>query len=177
VVALTAPLTVAAYADVFDTWRTLARLEDGEAATLVAAIAHLRGSFDATPRDPQAFCDAFDAFLASRDGYERGGLRLRIVKSCLLDRLVYCREPPRTVKCPQHDGRWSGLQIELCPHGCNLASCGCTTGWLPARATLLEGEATLAAAIAGTKKKRQAEIWQEQLEAIRAALRRTAGLP
>lgn len=48
-------------------------------------------------------------------------------KSNMLARLLYSREPLRVQRCPQHDGRWSGLEWsdDRCPHGCGL------TGWLP----------------------------------------------
>lgn len=49
-------------------------------------------------------------------------------KSSLLGRLLYGREALRTVRCPEHDGRWCGLAFSDsdCMHGCQL------TGWLPA---------------------------------------------
>lgn len=52
---------------------------------------------------------------------------LQISKSALLDRLLYGGEPVRTKPCPEHKGRWSGLEFgeNMCPHGCQL------TGWLP----------------------------------------------
>ena len=52
---------------------------------------------------------------------------LAIRKSALLDRLIYGGEQVRTRKCPEHKGRWSGLEHpdRPCPHGCQL------TGWIP----------------------------------------------
>ena len=49
-----------------------------------------------------------------------------IHKSNLLARLFNAEEP-RTKKCPEHKGHWSGLETldGVCPHGCGL------TGWLP----------------------------------------------
>lgn len=171
----TGPLvTVETYVAAFETWRGLARLADAEAGTLTAALAHLRARFDATPRTVEAFCGAFDAFLQARDrDAVRGGLRLRITKSCLLDRLLHLGEEPRTVRCPAHEGRWSGLQAEPCPHGCNLASCGCTTGWLPTRATLQRGAAHYVAAVARAEaagRAQQADMWRRRLDEIRAGL-------
>jgi hypothetical protein len=58
-------------------------------------------------------------------------LRLAIYKSNLLYRMVYLGEPLRTIKCPTHDGHWSGM------HFSDKPPCECTdragniTGWLP----------------------------------------------
>lgn len=54
-------------------------------------------------------------------------IRLAISKSSLLGRLLYEGEEFRTVECPEHKGKWSGLEFpeSPCPHGCNM------TGWLP----------------------------------------------
>ena len=53
-----------------------------------------------------------------------------IMKSCLLDRLMYGGESVRTRMCPKHKGRWSGAWLDEsqrceCEHG------SCLTGWLP----------------------------------------------
>lgn len=50
-----------------------------------------------------------------------------IHKSALLGRMFFAGEEPRTEKCPEHKGHWSGLEglNNECPHGCQL------TGWLP----------------------------------------------
>lgn len=56
-----------------------------------------------------------------------------IAKSALLGRLFYLGQEPRTTKCPEHNGHWSGIEWEdpergqgnVCSHGCGL------TGWLP----------------------------------------------
>ena len=50
---------------------------------------------------------------------------LMIHKSSFLDRLIYGCEPLRTVPCPEHKGKWSGIG-DGCKHGCGQ------TGWLPA---------------------------------------------
>lgn len=52
-------------------------------------------------------------------------IKLHIYKSDLLARLVYGGEKLRTKPCPEHKGKWSGLHLEPCPHGCGY------TGWLP----------------------------------------------
>lgn|GEM_PF-4830456 len=59
-----------------------------------------------------------------------------IRKSSLLYRLIYARETLRTEKCPEHKGKWSGLEHpdNPCPHGCQM------TGWL--RAAAAEENAT-----------------------------------
>ena len=57
-----------------------------------------------------------------------GFLESAIHKSYLLDRLIYAREPLRTVMCRQHRGKWSGWVFEEsdcdCQFGPNV------TGWL-----------------------------------------------
>lgn len=62
-----------------------------------------------------------------------GHILTDIAKSDLLARLFYLGEEPRTVKCPIHNGHWSGIEWHdestgkgnVCPHGCGLS------GWLP----------------------------------------------
>jgi hypothetical protein len=62
-----------------------------------------------------------------------GGILTDIYKSDLLGRMFYGGEEPRTEKCPEHKGHWSGIEYisdgnhpsNECPHGCQL------TGWLP----------------------------------------------
>lgn len=51
----------------------------------------------------------------------------QISKSNLLARILYNGEKVRTRTCPEHKGRWSGVEWSesRCPHGCQL------TGWLP----------------------------------------------
>jgi hypothetical protein len=55
-------------------------------------------------------------------------LELAIHKSCLLDRLIYAREPLRTEMCPEHKGKWSGCVWEKLECGCQFGSN--VTGWL-----------------------------------------------
>ena len=56
-------------------------------------------------------------------------VRLDIVKSNLLYRLLYLGEKLRTEMCPIHKGHWSGCpgQKDACPH-CTVA--GNVTGWI-----------------------------------------------
>lgn len=52
----------------------------------------------------------------------------QVSKSSFLDRLIYVGEKKRTKMCPEHEGRWIGLQNDMhdiCLHGCDK------TGWLP----------------------------------------------
>lgn len=51
---------------------------------------------------------------------------LQITKSSMLGRLLYGAEKLRTVKCPIHDGKWSGIEHpdHVCPHHCGM------TGWV-----------------------------------------------
>lgn len=53
-------------------------------------------------------------------------VRLMVSKSNMLARLIYGGEHARTEMCPEHQGRWSGIEFDenVCPHGCQL------TGWL-----------------------------------------------
>ena len=57
-----------------------------------------------------------------------GYIELAIHKSCLLDRLIYAREPLRTEMCPVHKGKWSGCVWEKLECGCQFGSN--VTGWL-----------------------------------------------
>lgn len=52
-------------------------------------------------------------------------LERTIRKSDLLYRLVYLGEELREELCPLHQGKWSGLHPDPCPHACDY------TGWLP----------------------------------------------
>lgn len=56
-----------------------------------------------------------------------GAVRFALSKSALAARLVYGGERLRTRECPEHKGRWSGVEFpeKRCPHGCQY------TGWLP----------------------------------------------
>ena len=96
------------------------RLQDA----LNAGVEHVCRSFmkwrDALEANPTNGCAASVSTLDT--------VFLAIRKSSMLARLVYGCEPLRTVKCPAHKGKWSGLEgmDNVCPHGCQL------TGWLPA---------------------------------------------
>jgi hypothetical protein len=125
--------------------------------------------------DPSKFCEAFDKWaellMGSRDNPTGEGLkeasqfeeawqylRLKISKSCLLDRMIYGGEQPSQTPCPVHKGQWTGIHLpeqftrpmdalsaQMCgcyPEGegkswrdlgcrCDQHKCGCTTGWNP----------------------------------------------
>ncbi len=135
-----ATLTVAAYTAAFETWASVAKLTDGQRAVLADSLAHLRATFtDDTARAADVYCAAFESHLSERDEDPNGDasrLRLRITKSCLLDRIIHCGETLRAAPCPEHKGRWSGIHLDPCPHGCSIG-CGCTTGWLPSVETAI----------------------------------------
>lgn len=146
-------ITAREYADAFGLWRALARdntprprygqdharmrgaidaLVEGGCAAVLAAFP------DESLRSPDVYCEVFAAYLG--EGHEDRieavrELDLAIRKSCLLSRLIYVGEAPRTVPCPEHGGRWSGCHFHQddlrCSHGCG-ALCGCNTGWLRA---------------------------------------------
>jgi hypothetical protein len=97
--------------------------------------------------NPKPFCDAMEAWAnacqtplatdsehttAWREEFRThwNFLELAIRKSCLLDRLFYGRDTLRTTPCPVHQGKWSGISTEPCPH-CAVGPCACNTGWLP----------------------------------------------
>jgi hypothetical protein len=130
-------LTIAEYIAAFETWARASALPDVLACILADALAHLRTAFpDDEVREPRAYCDIMERYaaeLASTDPSRRnalGELHMRIRKSCLLDRLIYCGEPLRTVPCPKHKGTWGGIHSGREQCAC-CGSCGCTTGWLP----------------------------------------------
>lgn len=139
-------VTVAEYATAFETWATASSLGGTEAVVLTEALTVLRSVFtheeEALPIT--AYCRVFEGFLYGRSRGEGraecGHLRLRIKKSCLLDRLLYGGEPLSQTPCPLHKGQWSGLRPESCPHGCD-AACGCTSGWVPSAETLAKRDA------------------------------------
>ena len=58
-----------------------------------------------------------------------GFIRLAILKSCLLDRLIYGGEKLRENMCPIHKGHWSGCNITG-EEACDCAHDACITGWL-----------------------------------------------
>lgn len=152
----TRKLTVTEYTMAFETWqrvntntREASRIA-GCSDLIAGGIAAVRAAFpDGELRAPDAYCAVFESFLGERDATPEDAervrsLRLAIRKSCLLDRLIYIGEPLRTVPCPRHHGRWSGLSWPgetcthgpgcRCPHGCAcVAPCGCATGWVHAR--------------------------------------------
>lgn len=143
-------LTAAAYCEAFATWRRASSAKlprarvgddpDALAATFDRLVAGgcdaVRAAFpDDAERAPDAYCEVFAAYLGERPEEDAAGVRdldLAIRKSCLLSRLIYEREPLRTVPCPKHRGRWAGIHWpgEGCEYGC-VGPCGCTTGWLP----------------------------------------------
>jgi hypothetical protein len=55
-------------------------------------------------------------------------IALAVHKSCLLNRLIYGREPLRTEMCPEHKGKWSGYVSEKLECGCQFGAN--VTGWL-----------------------------------------------
>lgn len=85
------------------------------------------------------YCQIFQEFFEDADGYigerypkvKEAMRELRwfvIGKSSYLDRRLYGGEKRRTVKCPKHDGHWSGLPFP----GAADADCPChLTGWIP----------------------------------------------
>lgn len=114
------------------------RLADA-APSLLAEVDRLRGEVKKLKaKQPSradvraAVCDRLETWaraLIDNDHPESENVRhvfLLIRKSSLLARLVYGGEQLRTVRCPKHDGRWSGL-----PCDGNDCACG-LTGWIPA---------------------------------------------
>ena len=94
------------------------------------------------------FCEAIGTWMdcivknntdpaLKRGGMEHGNeyyeflnrMRIDIMKSNLLGRLLYAKEPLRTRMCPLHKGHYSGqaMFFEKCPHLCD------GTGWLRER--------------------------------------------
>lgn len=136
-------VTIYEYTTAFFTWSAVAHLPEKLTAILGKGMLHLLNTFkDSEAREPEEYCKVLRewAQVAARshkgdelwigDHGDFGELHLRIEKSCLLDRLIYLGETVRTVPCPLHKGKWSGIHAERCPHGCDIG-CGCTTGWLP----------------------------------------------
>lgn len=84
-----------------------------------------------TPQAPDVYCPKFHEWakvkIDAPDFWNHWcRIELAIMKSCLLDRLIYGGEKLRTQKCPKHLGKWSG---------CSFASCECShdsclTGWI-----------------------------------------------
>jgi hypothetical protein len=85
----------------------------------------------------QTFCDAAWATIRVDHPELRNVHHLDIGKSNLLARLLYGRQPLRTVPCPVHRGHWHGLGSLLVEGPGGLVEvrseeCGCHgTGWLP----------------------------------------------
>jgi hypothetical protein len=94
------------------------------------------------------FCEAISTWMdcivknntdpaLKRGGMEHGKeyyeflnrMRIDIMKSNLLGRLLYAKEPLRTRMCPLHKGHYNGqaMFFEKCPHLCD------GTGWLRER--------------------------------------------
>ena len=87
------------------------------------------------------YCDTLAEYLKIADGYlqkeypylhaQLGTLRMVILKSNALNRMLYMGERARFKECPTHKGHWSGI------HMSDRAPCACTatdgniTGWLP----------------------------------------------
>jgi len=118
------------YVRAFEAWASVANLTDDEQGALAAAIAAFRAApDDGGARPVDEYCQEALPLLSGAGGTR---LRLSIIKSCLLHRMIYLGEPLRTEKCPIHQGQWSGIKFERCPHGCD-ATCGCSTGWLPTK--------------------------------------------
>jgi hypothetical protein len=94
---------------------------------------------------PEEFCEAFYTWAEAcqtelpTDDADKKQWRIKFAdhwsfielafhKSCLLDRLIYAREPLRTEMCPRHKGKWSGCVFEKLECGCQFGSN--VTGWL-----------------------------------------------
>lgn len=113
-------------------------------------LAQLSEHYREPVRPVSEYCNAFDAWAMvleeNHGNHEKEGhrafsfvdhiddIRLAIRKSCLLDRLIYGGEKLRTRMCPDHRGRWSGIdagpQYGKHPHGHCERGCY-LTGWLP----------------------------------------------
>lgn len=120
-------ITRAEYLAAFEAWFTAAGCRNGisDLRPLFDAAVAAGGLPDAAPVSD--FCAILDARIPFP------ATRFTVGKSSMLDRLLYGREKLRTVKCPKHDGRWTGIPMppdwpnsNHCKHGCQL------TGWLPA---------------------------------------------
>lgn len=88
---------------------------------------------------PERWCAALEAFC--RTLAENGDtevlnafrvIRGRLGKSSLGRRLFYEGEKVRTEKCPYHEGRWSGMFMDI-PPGCKCMRFNGdeATGWIP----------------------------------------------
>lgn len=91
-----------------------------------------RTATEAYLRDCEQDKVPWEVMAARRENEAVARVFLMIKKSSLLARMLYGGEPLRTKRCPEHDGKWSGLEwtmrdgsSNVCPHGCQL------TGWIP----------------------------------------------
>lgn len=125
----------------FDVWLRV-RLENCEEARFVPlferdqrvwreAVEVARPNLPEGVAPIDTFCAVFDPLVPYTHGHPAQALRLAIDHSDLLCRLLYGGEALRTIRCPEHLGRWSGVEMPAhwphtnrCPHGCGL------TGWL-----------------------------------------------
>jgi hypothetical protein len=125
-------ITRSDYLAAFETWFRVCA-ENGTAPYAPEFPDQWRAVVASADLPDEAPIDAFCRILAPL--IERHACHFAIGKSSFLDRAIYVREPLRTVKCPKHDGHWSGVEMPRdwpysnhCYHGCEL------TGWLPAGA-------------------------------------------
>lgn len=93
---------------------------------------------------PEYYCAALETWakLARKENIISDqvylDVRKAIVKSNLLDRLIYGQEKLRTRKCPLHKGKWSGISFDKkCPGLCDSTN-GNLTGWIPEEAVVAE---------------------------------------
>ena len=84
-------------------------------------------------------------------------LYLPIVKSCLLNRLIYMGEPLRSRMCPVHRGHWVGYAMGGDQCECSLGSAD-ITGWLPEGPLSLDQKIALYTRDKGLPR---AEYWYE----------------
>ncbi len=121
-------------------------LTPAEAKAQLAVLTHY---FNEPVLPMSRYCGAFEAWLTAiqvlnarepRDEHDKkehrvghawaqfiSDIKLSISKSSMLGRLLYGGEKHRTRECPEHKGKWSGMEHpeNPCPHGCNFV------GWLP----------------------------------------------
>lgn len=91
------------------------KLTDAEAE---AMLRRLRSHYRQPVLPLHRVCDALTKWS------EVSGERMpigAIYKSNLLHRMLYLGEKLRTIKCPAHNGRWSGCK--------ELGTCACQSGW------------------------------------------------
>lgn len=100
-------MPVRRYCAAIETWATCVRKKRHE---------ELKGEHP-IPSFGQHFADYLDKVL------------IHIRKSNLLCRLIYKGQALRLRPCPEHKGKWVGVRLEPCPHGCSDGYN--VTGWLP----------------------------------------------